>query len=71
MESGKLSRQALSFACLRGFDFGTRFLFAVERYGNGFNLFLDLKHNNKYILVGVEIKNARAVITACTLESVR
>ncbi|MBQ9205579.1 MAG: hypothetical protein IJ158_02565 [Treponema sp.] len=31
--------------------------FAVERYENGFNLFLDLKHNDNYVLVGVEVKN--------------
>ena len=31
--------------------------FAVERYEKGYNLFLDLMHNNNYVLVGIEVKS--------------
>lgn len=31
--------------------------FAVAKYGTGYDLFLDFKHNEKYVLVGVEVKN--------------
>lgn len=31
--------------------------FAVTRYVGGFNLFLNIRHNGKFVLAGVEVKN--------------